>query len=177
MGKFLLQLILKFQFTMSYSNTFKMKNCVSISLFLFRYLIFFCPLNLFYKCVAFLPVKLVLVALKEVVRTRKIAAGVHHAHHAYHHGWLIMVITGYVKGKYLRYPERGLLWVTQQSWEKVPLGYVMLRWSCSINTHRVRGRTHGQFRAAVAWSVEARDQWNPQHVIVSIKVHWSIPGF
>lgn len=62
------------------------------------YLIFYCPLNLFYKCVAFLPVKLVLVALKEVVRTRKIAAGVHHAHHAYHHGWLIMVLTGYVKG-------------------------------------------------------------------------------
>ncbi|XP_048831776.1 trimeric intracellular cation channel type A isoform X2 [Brienomyrus brachyistius] len=62
------------------------------------YLIFFCPLNLFYKCVAFLPVKLVLVAMKEVVRTRKIAAGVHHAHHAYHHGWFIMVITGYVKG-------------------------------------------------------------------------------
>lgn len=54
---------------------------------------------------AFLPVKLVLVALKEVVRTRKIAAGVHHAHHAYHHGWLIMVITGYVKGNYLISPE------------------------------------------------------------------------
>lgn len=63
-----------------------------------RYLIFYCPLNLFYKCVAFLPVKLVLVALKEVVRTRKIAAGVHHAHHAYHHGFFIMVIVGYVKG-------------------------------------------------------------------------------
>lgn len=63
-----------------------------------RYLIFYCPLNLFYKCVAFLPVKLVLVALKEVVRTRKIAAGVHHAHHAYHHGYFIMVIVGYVKG-------------------------------------------------------------------------------
>ncbi|XP_029489645.1 trimeric intracellular cation channel type A-like [Oncorhynchus nerka] len=62
------------------------------------YLIFFCPLNLFYKCVAFLPVKLVLVALKEVVRARKIAAGVHHAHHAYHNGFLIMVIIGYVKG-------------------------------------------------------------------------------
>ncbi|XP_062868806.1 trimeric intracellular cation channel type A [Trichomycterus rosablanca] len=62
------------------------------------YLIFYCPLNLFYKCVAFLPIKLVLVALKEVVRTRKIAAGVHHAHHAYHHGWFIMIITGYVKG-------------------------------------------------------------------------------
>ncbi|KAJ8408349.1 hypothetical protein AAFF_G00257630 [Aldrovandia affinis] len=62
------------------------------------YLVFYCPLNLFYKCVAFLPVKLVLVGMKEVVRTRKIAAGVHHAHHAYHHGWFIMVITGYVKG-------------------------------------------------------------------------------
>lgn len=65
-----------------------------------RYLLFYCPLNLFYKCVAFLPVKLVLVALKEVVRTRKIAAGVHHAHHAYHHGLFIMVIVGYVKGPY-----------------------------------------------------------------------------
>lgn len=63
-----------------------------------RYLIFYCPLNLFYKCVAFLPVKLVLVALKEVVRTRKIAAGVHHAYHAYHHGFFIMIIVGYVKG-------------------------------------------------------------------------------
>ncbi|KAG5276433.1 hypothetical protein AALO_G00131980 [Alosa alosa] len=62
------------------------------------YLIFYCPLNLFYKCVAFLPIKLVLVALKEVVRARKIAAGVHHAHHAYHHGYIIMIITGYVKG-------------------------------------------------------------------------------
>ncbi|KAG2463909.1 trimeric intracellular cation channel type A [Polypterus senegalus] len=62
------------------------------------YLIFFCPFNIFYKCVAFLPVKLVLVALKEVVRVRKIAAGVHHAHHAYHHGWFIMVLTGWVKG-------------------------------------------------------------------------------
>lgn len=67
-------------------------------LFPHRYLIFYCPLNLFYKCVAFLPVKLVLVALKEVVRTRKIAAGVHHAFHAYHHGFFIMVIVGYVKG-------------------------------------------------------------------------------
>lgn len=62
------------------------------------YLVFYCPLNLFYKCTAFMPVKLVLVALKEVVRARKIAAGVHHAHHAYHHSFLIMVIIGYVKG-------------------------------------------------------------------------------
>ncbi|CAI5799192.1 trimeric intracellular cation channel type A [Podarcis lilfordi] len=62
------------------------------------YLTFYCPLNIFYKCVSFLPVKLVFVAMKEVVRVRKIAAGVHHAHHQYHNGWLIMVIVGFVKG-------------------------------------------------------------------------------
>ncbi|KAG8126749.1 hypothetical protein E2320_021811, partial [Naja naja] len=49
-------------------------------------------------CVSFLPVKLIFVAMKEVVRVRKIAAGVHHAHHHYHHGWFIMVIIGFVKG-------------------------------------------------------------------------------
>ncbi|CAM4683131.1 unnamed protein product [Lepidochelys olivacea] len=62
------------------------------------YLIFFCPMNLFYKCVSFLPVKLIFVAMKEVVRVRKIAVGVHHAHHHYHHGWFIMVVIGWVKG-------------------------------------------------------------------------------
>ncbi|XP_067168923.1 trimeric intracellular cation channel type A isoform X2 [Apteryx mantelli] len=59
------------------------------------YLIFFCPMDLFYKCVSFLPLKLVFVAMKEVVRVRKIAAGVHHAHH---HGWFVMMATGWVKG-------------------------------------------------------------------------------
>ncbi|XP_052608445.1 trimeric intracellular cation channel type A isoform X1 [Peromyscus californicus insignis] len=62
------------------------------------YLIFFCPLDLFYKCVCFLPVKLIFVAMKEVVRVRKIAVGIHHAHHHYHHGWFIMIATGWVKG-------------------------------------------------------------------------------
>lgn len=55
-------------------------------------------MNLFYKCVSFLPVKLIFVAMKEVVRVRKIAAGVHHAHHLYHHGWFVMMATGWVKG-------------------------------------------------------------------------------
>ncbi|KAG8454861.1 hypothetical protein GDO86_001183 [Hymenochirus boettgeri] len=62
------------------------------------YLMFFCPLNVFYKCVSFLPFKLVLVGMKEVVRVRKIAMGIHHAHHHYHHGWVIMVLIGWVKG-------------------------------------------------------------------------------
>lgn len=56
-------------------------------------------MNLFYKCVSFLPMKLIFVAMKEVVRVRKIAAGVHHAHHHYHHGWFIMMATGWVKGE------------------------------------------------------------------------------
>ncbi|XP_029772462.1 trimeric intracellular cation channel type A [Suricata suricatta] len=62
------------------------------------YLIFFCPLDLFYKCVCFLPVKLIFVAMKEVVRVRKIAVGIHHAHHHYHQGWFVMIATGWVKG-------------------------------------------------------------------------------
>ncbi|XP_067871968.1 trimeric intracellular cation channel type A [Heterodontus francisci] len=62
------------------------------------YLIFYCPLNIFYKCVAFMPVKLVLTAMKEVVRVRKISVGVVHAHHAYHHGWIIMALVGWAKG-------------------------------------------------------------------------------
>ncbi|XP_042198596.1 trimeric intracellular cation channel type A [Callorhinchus milii] len=62
------------------------------------YLTFYCPLNLFYKCVSFMPVKLVLVAMKEVVRVRKISVGVVHAHHAYHHGWIIMALVGWAKG-------------------------------------------------------------------------------
>lgn len=61
-------------------------------------MIFFCPLDLFYKCVCFLPVKLIFVAMKEVVRVRKIAVGIHHAHHHYHHGWFVMIATGWVKG-------------------------------------------------------------------------------
>ncbi|XP_066460717.1 trimeric intracellular cation channel type A isoform X2 [Eleutherodactylus coqui] len=62
------------------------------------YLMFFCPLSLFYKCVSFLPVKLVLVGMKEVVRVRKIAIGIHHAHHHFHDGWVVMVLIGWVKG-------------------------------------------------------------------------------
>lgn len=56
-------------------------------------------MDLFYKCVCFLPVKLIFVAMKEVVRVRKIAVGIHHAHHHYHHGWFVMIATGWVKGK------------------------------------------------------------------------------
>lgn len=56
-------------------------------------------MNLFYKCVSFLPLKLIFVAMKEVVRVRKIAAGVHHAHHRYHHGWFVMMAVGWVKGE------------------------------------------------------------------------------
>lgn len=75
-------------------------------------------MNLFYKCVSFLPLKLVFVAMKEVVRVRKIAAGVHHAHHLYHHGWFVMMATGWVKGDTWDAPEAagraGTVWGEQQ---------------------------------------------------------------
>ena len=51
--------------------------------------------------------KLIFVAMKEVVRVRKIAVGIHHAHHHYHHGWFIMIATGWVKGKQDRDQDKG----------------------------------------------------------------------
>lgn len=106
---FLLELAVKhFFFNLSFTSTCHNSICrapplcisqIRTNLWSFcRYLIFFCPMNLFYKCVSFLPVKLIFVAMKEVVRVRKIAAGVHHAHHLYHHGWFVMMATGWVKG-------------------------------------------------------------------------------
>lgn len=84
------------------------------SALLSRYLIFYCPLNFFYKCVSFLPVKLIFVAMKEVVRVRKITAGVHHAHHHYHHGWFIMVIIGFVKGELLSFQHCDPMWYSEK---------------------------------------------------------------
>lgn len=83
-------------------------------------------MNLFYKCVSFLPVKLILVAMKEVVRVRKISAGVHHAHHLYHHGWFVMMATGWLKGDTWDAPEpagrAGTVWAWQAGMWVVFLG-------------------------------------------------------
>ncbi|XP_013791185.1 trimeric intracellular cation channel type 1B.1-like [Limulus polyphemus] len=62
------------------------------------YLIFYSPFDLTYKLCKFLPVKLVLAALKEVYRCKKVHDGVLHAAKLYPNGYLIMIIAGTVKG-------------------------------------------------------------------------------
>ncbi|XP_022256127.1 trimeric intracellular cation channel type 1B.1-like [Limulus polyphemus] len=62
------------------------------------YLMFYSPLDLPYKVCKFLPVKLVLAAVKEVYRCKKVHDGVAHAAMLYPTGYLIMIIAGIVKG-------------------------------------------------------------------------------
>ncbi|XP_018603853.1 trimeric intracellular cation channel type B isoform X2 [Scleropages formosus] len=62
------------------------------------YLVFYCPHDLFYRCAAILPVRLVLSAMKEVTRTWKVLGGVVQAQKKYQNGLLVMVATGWAKG-------------------------------------------------------------------------------
>lgn len=62
------------------------------------YMIFYFPKDLYYRLCSLLPVKLFVVAGKEVTRVRKIAAGVAHAHHVYKRGYVVMVAVGIAKG-------------------------------------------------------------------------------
>lgn len=62
------------------------------------YLVFFSPFDLFYKFVKFLPVKIVLCILKEVLRARKVYEGVTHSLHLYPNSYVIIVLVGAMKG-------------------------------------------------------------------------------
>uniref|UniRef100_A0A8C4RD52 Transmembrane protein 38A n=2 Tax=Eptatretus burgeri TaxID=7764 RepID=A0A8C4RD52_EPTBU len=62
------------------------------------YMVFYFPKDLFFKFCSLLPAKLIIVAGKEIARVRKIAVGVAHAHHVYHHGYIVMVAVGLAKG-------------------------------------------------------------------------------
>ncbi|KAL4617358.1 trimeric intracellular cation channel type B-like isoform X1 [Arapaima gigas] len=62
------------------------------------YLVFYCPHDLFYRCAAILPVRLVLSAMKEITRTWKVLGGVMQAKKTYQNGLLVMVATGWAKG-------------------------------------------------------------------------------
>lgn len=107
---------------------------------------FFCPFNLFYKLVSFLPIKLVLVAMKEVVRVRKIAIGIHHAHHHYHHGWLVMVLIGWVKGKPINIKaliKTNIILISKLKWHMYwyncqYLCYAISHWVISITIPNVK---------------------------------------
>uniref|UniRef100_A0A8D0L6Q8 Transmembrane protein 38B n=1 Tax=Sphenodon punctatus TaxID=8508 RepID=A0A8D0L6Q8_SPHPU len=62
------------------------------------YLVFYCPHDLAYRCVSFLPLRLMVAGMKEVTRTWKITGGVMHAHSHYKNAWLIMIAVGWARG-------------------------------------------------------------------------------
>lgn len=63
------------------------------------YLIFYSPFDIVYKICKFTPFKIVISAMKEVIRCKKIHDGVVHASKLYPSSYLIMVIIGTIKGK------------------------------------------------------------------------------
>lgn len=76
---------------------FKTPNLVILATIVW-YLIFYSPFDVVYKICKFLPVKLVIAALKEVIRCKKVHDGVAHAAKIYPNAYLIMVIIGTIKG-------------------------------------------------------------------------------
>ncbi|XP_053321849.1 trimeric intracellular cation channel type B [Spea bombifrons] len=61
------------------------------------YLVYYFPSDLFYNCTSFLPLKVIIAALKEVTRTWKILSGVTHAHSHFKDAWLVMIAIGWTK--------------------------------------------------------------------------------
>lgn len=62
------------------------------------YLIFYSPFDIVYKVCKFLPIKLVIASMKEVMRCKKVHDGVVHAAKIYPNAYLIMIIIGVIKG-------------------------------------------------------------------------------
>ncbi|KAF7661501.1 hypothetical protein LDENG_00260500 [Lucifuga dentata] len=62
------------------------------------YLVFYCPQDLVYCCVALLPLRLLLSGMKEVTRTWKVLGGVTQAHGKYKDSLLVMIAIGWAKG-------------------------------------------------------------------------------
>ncbi|XP_069736117.1 trimeric intracellular cation channel type B isoform X2 [Phaenicophaeus curvirostris] len=62
------------------------------------YLVFYCPQDIFCRCFAFLPLRLLVAGMKEVTRTWKITAGVAHADSHFKDAWLVMVAVGWARG-------------------------------------------------------------------------------
>jgi hypothetical protein len=62
------------------------------------YLVFYSPFDVIYKLCKFLPIKILLAAMKEVTRCKKVHDGVVHAAKLYPNGYLIMAIVGTIKG-------------------------------------------------------------------------------
>ncbi|XP_044135124.1 trimeric intracellular cation channel type B-A-like [Bufo gargarizans] len=61
------------------------------------YMVYYFPLDLFYRCFCFLPLRVIAAAMKEVTRTWKIMAGVTQAHGRFKESLLVMVANGWAK--------------------------------------------------------------------------------
>lgn len=59
---------------------------------------FYAPFDIVYKICKFMPCKIVLASMKEVIRCKKVHDGVAHAAKIYPSGYLIMILIGTVKG-------------------------------------------------------------------------------
>jgi len=62
------------------------------------YLIFYSPFDVGYKVCKFLPIKVLLAAMKEVYRVKKINDGVAHSAKVFPNGYVIMIAIGTIKG-------------------------------------------------------------------------------
>ncbi|GFT88465.1 trimeric intracellular cation channel type 1B.1 [Nephila pilipes] len=85
------------------------------------YVIFYMPFDIGFRFFNFLPIKLVLAVMKEVIRCKKVHDGVIHAASIYPNSYLIMIVIGTLKGNgsaFLKILERLLrgLW-TSNSFE------------------------------------------------------------
>ncbi len=76
---------------------------------LYRYLVFYCPMDLVYCCAALLPLRLVLSGMKEVTRTWKVVGGVTQAQNKYNDSLLVMIAIGWARGQWLVVHAGGLL--------------------------------------------------------------------
>lgn len=59
------------------------------------------PFDFGYKVCKFLPIKLILAVMKEVMRVKKVHDGVVHAGKIYPNSYVIMIIIGTLKGKFV----------------------------------------------------------------------------
>ncbi|GFY47150.1 trimeric intracellular cation channel type 1B.1 [Trichonephila inaurata madagascariensis] len=91
------------------------------------YVIFYAPFDIGYRVFNFLPVKLVLAVMKEVIRCKKIHDGVIHAANIYPNSFLIMIVIGTLKGNgyaFLKIFERLLRGVwSPNSFETMQLSF------------------------------------------------------
>ncbi|XP_033636462.1 trimeric intracellular cation channel type 1B.2-like [Asterias rubens] len=92
-GTFMANFLLGQPILAPFSNQFNIGLATAV-----WYLIFYCPGDIFFTIVSSFPAQLVFIPLKEVLRMRKIAAGVAQAAIVYPSSFLVMLIIGTVKG-------------------------------------------------------------------------------